>query len=66
MKRINNDKLPASSASTQQAHMVVSVLERCHTEIHRIIEELKRGSPIKAKQQISLIISWLANALSVL
>ena len=66
MKRINNDKLPASSANTQQAHMAVSVLERCHTEIHGIIGELKRGSPIRAKQQIALIISWLANALSVL
>jgi hypothetical protein len=46
--------------------MVVSVLERCHTEIHGIIGELKRGSPVRAKQQIALIISWLANALSVL
>jgi len=66
MKKINNDKLLASKPTTQQAHMVVSVLERCHTEIHGIIGELKRGSPVRAKQQIALIISWLANALSVL
>lgn len=66
MEKIKNERLPASKADPQHTYMAVKVLERCHTEIHGTIGELKRGSSVRAKQQIALIISWLANALSVL